>query len=386
MKPLVLVLVLLVFLRLTTTITAATPRFLSTAVGVTYTSSFSPAIPSPPPDKIAAAISSLHFRCVRLTDPEPNLIRSFSYTNTSLFLSIPNSFLFPLAANRSLALRWLYGHVLPFYPRSRISLISVGDDAVSAQLAPLILPAIRNVYLALRGLGIDKIAVSTTFSFVNAVTTPFPPSSALFQDPIGRLVIRPLLQFLQETNSSFLVKVYPYNMYRLNSEIPIGFALFQQHPFNFRDDTVTGVRYRNLFDMMVDAVIAAMAVAGHQNIPVIVAETGWPSSGGEVREVDASPEFAETYIKGLVGHLKSGLGGTPLRKEGGVKETYIFELADKNVKQEDDGSTRNWGILYPNLTRKYRHIDFSSDGSVNRAGFFMFVAVWFLIAGLLSLQ
>lgn len=57
-----------------------------------------------------------------------------------------------------------------------------------------------------------------------------------------------------------------------------------------------------------------MAVAGHENIPVGV---------------------AEMYIKGLVGHLRSGLG-TPLRKEG-VAETYIYELLDKDVKQ----GTRN---------------------------------------------
>ncbi|KAF2296212.1 hypothetical protein GH714_036758 [Hevea brasiliensis] len=284
---------------------------------------------------------------VRLPNPDANLIRSFSFTNTSLFLSIPNTFIIPLASNRSLALRWLYGHVLPFFPRSKISLISVGDDAVSSDLAPFLMPAIRNIYQALHDLGINKISVSTTFSFINAIATSFPPSSAMFQEPLGDLVIKPLLQFLEDSNSSFLVKIYPYNMYRINSEIPIGFTLFQEHPFNFRDDLMTGVRYRNLFDMMVDAVITSMAVAGHQNIPVVVAETGWPSSGGEYGEIDATPAYAETYIKGLVAHLRSGLG-TPLRKEG-VAETYIFELADKEVKQ----GTRNWGILYANMTKKY---------------------------------
>ncbi|XP_015581630.1 glucan endo-1,3-beta-glucosidase 2 [Ricinus communis] len=379
MKPLISFLLLLLFplLLTTTTAVAAHPHSLSTAIGVTYTSPFSQATPSPPPDKIAAAISTLHFHYLRLTNPEPNLIRSFAFTNTSLFLSIPNSFLLPLASNRSLALRWLYGHVLPFYPRSKISVISVGDDAVSSQLAPYLLPAIRNLHLALRDLGIKQISVSTTFSFVNLVTTPFPPSSAIFQEPMGELVIKPLLQFLEETNSSFLVKVYPYNMYRLNSEIPIGFALFHQHPFNFRDDLVTGVRYRNLFDMMVDAVITAMAVAGHQNIPVVVAETGWPSSGGAFREVDASPEFAEAYIKGLVGHLKSGLG-TPLRKEGGVKETYIFELADKDVKQQ---GSKSWGILYANFTKKYSDIDFSSNANADTAVLFL-EGICLLIVGL----
>uniref|UniRef100_A0A2C9VMA2 glucan endo-1,3-beta-D-glucosidase n=1 Tax=Manihot esculenta TaxID=3983 RepID=A0A2C9VMA2_MANES len=344
--------------------------------GVTFTSPFSPSTPSPPPDRIVAAVSALHFHRVRLPNSDPNLIRSFSFTNTSLFLSIPNTFLLPLASNRSLALRWLYGHVLPFYPRSMISMISVGDDAVSSELAPFLLPAIRNVHQALHDLGINKISVSTTFSFVNAVTTSFPPSSAMFQEPIGELVIKPLLQFLEDSNSSFLVKLYPYNMYRINSEIPIGFTLFQEHPFNFRDDLMTGVRYRNLFDMMVDAVITSMAVAGHQNIPVIVAETGWPSSGGEFGEVDATPAYAETYLKGLVAHLRSGMG-TPLRKEG-VAETYIFELADKDVKQ----GTRNWGILYANMTKKYK-IEFSGNDRTNVAAVFL-VAMILLVVGFLQ--
>nr|YP_010131406.1 hypothetical protein KQ580_mgp35 [Bruguiera sexangula]QPZ76279.1 hypothetical protein [Bruguiera sexangula] len=79
--------------------------------------------------------------------------------------------------------------------------------------------------------------------------------------------------------------------------------------------------------MMVDAVITSLAVAGHENIPVVVAETGWPSSGDDPGEVDATPAYAEMYIKGLVNHLRSGLG-TPLRKEG-VAETTIYELLDK---------------------------------------------------------
>ncbi|KAJ9175835.1 hypothetical protein P3X46_014347 [Hevea brasiliensis] len=354
----------------------ALPSSSSTAIGVTYISPFSPATPSPTPDRIAAAVSALHFRYVRLPNPDANLIRSFSFTNTSLFLSIPNTFIIPLASNRSLALRWLYGHVLPFFPRSKISLISVGDDAVSSDLAPFLMPAIRNIYQALHDLGINKISVSTTFSFINAIATSFPPSSAMFQEPLGDLVIKPLLQFLEDSNSSFLVKIYPYNMYRINSEIPIGFTLFQEHPFNFRDDLMTGVRYRNLFDMMVDAVITSMAVAGHQNIPVVVAETGWPSSGGEYGEIDATPAYAETYIKGLVAHLRSGLG-TPLRKEG-VAETYIFELADKEVKQ----GTRNWGILYANMTKKY-NIEFSGNGRTGVAVVFL-VAISFWVVGFLQ--
>ncbi|KAK4835784.1 hypothetical protein QYF36_014520 [Acer negundo] len=362
---------------------------LPTTIGVTY-STFSPPPtttaltrgtppPSPPPppspDRIAKTLTSLNFPSVRLPDSDPEIIRVFSYTNTSLLLSIPNALVPPLASNRSVALRWLYRHVLPFYPRSRISLISIGNDIFDTRpdFSPFLLPAIRNVYLALRDLGIKKIPVSTTFSFFDVITTAFPPSSALFREPAGSLVIKPLLQFLDDTNSSFLINLYPYNMYRLNSEIPIGFALFQDYPFNFRDDLITGVRYKNLFDMMVDAVITAMAVSGHENVPVVVAETGWPSSGGDSTEVDATPAFAEMYLKGLMGHLRSG-SGTPLRKEG-VAEAYIYELVDKEVK-----GMRSWGILYKNLTRKYNSIVYSGGGGSSEIrGLLKILVVGFLM-------
>jgi len=129
--------------------------------------------------------------------------------------------------------------------------------------------------------------------------------------------------------------------------------------------------------MMVDAVVSALAVAGHENLPVIVAETGWPSTGGDQTEVDAKLEYAEMYIRGLVGHLRSGVG-TPLRKEG-VSQAYIFELMDKdNVKQ----GTRNWGLLYANMSKKY-HVEFSGCGGigVGRVLSMHVCLVWWLLVG-----
>jgi hypothetical protein len=255
----------------------------------------------------------------------------------------------PIANNRSIARAWIYTHVLPFYPRAKITTISVGNAFLDVYPESInnLLPAITNVHVSLRDLGIRKISVSTSFSFVTTVLSPFPPSSATFQEPPGVNLIGPLLQFLSDTNSSFLINLYPYNLYRLRPEIPLGIALFQEHPFNFRDDFTTGVRYRNLFDIMVDAVVSSMAFAGYETIPVIVTETGWPSAGNEL---DANSGYAEIYLRGLVKHLKSG-AGTPLLKDG-VKAVYLYELFDK------DGSGRNWGILYPNGSTKYR-IDFS---------------------------
>ncbi|XP_075512581.1 glucan endo-1,3-beta-glucosidase-like [Primulina tabacum] len=340
----------------------------ATTIGVTY-NTMTPDVP--PPDHVVPALQSLKISAVRLLNPSPAAVRSFAYTNISLLLYVPNNLIPSFAANRSAADLWLYSHVLPYHPRTRISLISVGSDAIidvattysTLDPSSILLSAMQNLHLSLRDLGIHTIRVSTTFSFFDIMTTSFPPSSAEFQEPISSLILRPLLQFLVETNSSLLINLYPYNVYRINYDIPIGFALFQENPFNFRDDVVTGVRYRNLFDMMVDGVIAAMAVAWQENIPVIVTETGWPSE----TEAQAVGNYAEMYLKGLVKHLRSGIG-TPLRKEG-VTEAYIYELFDESHSEYNgtcdyasmrEGAGQHWGIMHPNLTMKYK-VDFSAS-------------------------
>ncbi|XAR71960.1 Glucan endo-1,3-beta-D-glucosidase [Bertholletia excelsa] len=331
---------------------------LPASIGVNYR----PTMTTPPPDRVAAALQSLKIAAVRIPgDSEPAAIRAFSYTNISILLSVPNRLVPAIASNRSAAELWLYTHVVPFYPRAPIAIISVGTDVASAasDLTDLLLPAVRNVHFCLRDLGLRRISVSSTFSFLNVMTTAFPPSSAEFQEPLAGVIIKPLLQFLAETNSSFLINLHPYSVYRLNREIPIGYTLFQEQQFNFRDDIITGVRYRNLFDVMVDAVISAMTVAGHESIPLVVTETGWPSSGGP-EEPEASQIYAEMYVKGLIDHLKSGLG-TPLRKEG-VAQTYIYELFDGDPNHTSE--PRQWGLLYQNMTKKY-NIDFSAGSRID---------------------
>lgn len=331
----------------------------ATTVGVTYST---PAIGNTPksrsPEFLVDTVSALKIPLVRLPDPSPSSIRAFLYSNVTLLLSIPNALIPSLAANRSTALTWLYIHVVPFHPRARISAISVGNNVLDAHTnyRDLVFPAVQNVDTVLHDLGVGDIAVSTTFSFFNIMTDAFPPSFATFQEQFSKVLIHPLLDFLEATNSSFMVNIYPYNLYRLHCEIPLGFALFQENSYMYRDDRNTGVRYWNLFDMMVDAVVTAMSVAGHHNIPVVVAETGWPSSSTDASEMDATEAYSAMYVKGLLRHVRSGVG-TPLKKEG-VAEAYVYELVD----EEQNSSTRNWGILYSNLTAKYPIKFFSTSG------------------------
>ncbi|XP_058100132.1 glucan endo-1,3-beta-glucosidase 2-like [Magnolia sinica] len=314
------------------------------SIGITY--SRHPTSDLPRHDHVISTLQSLGVAHVRLLDPDPEIVRAFSNSGISLLLSIPNTYIHAIAANQTSAIQWLYIHVVPFYPQANITTISVGNDILTSfpELSTSLLPAIRNVYIALRKLGIRKISVSTTHSF-DVITSPFPPSAAEFRKPAAEWIMKPLLDFIYATNSSFLINAYPYKLCRSNVQVPTRYALFLNFPEK---------QCWNLFDMMVDAVISAIHKAGHKDIPVVVTETGWPSDG-DATEPRANKLFAKMYNAGLVKHLRSGLG-TPLRKEG-AKETYIFELLDDETKQGPE-SDRHWGIFNRNMRMKYK-IDFS---------------------------
>ncbi|GAB2299873.1 hypothetical protein Dimus_033924 [Dionaea muscipula] len=158
------------------------------------------------------------------------------------------------------------------------------------------------------------MAVSTTFSFVNILTTAFPPSAAEFIEPLNGLIIKPLLEFLQETNYSFFTNLH------INPRHDCGWT---------------------------------------REYPVVVAETGWTSVG---KEADVNQLYAEIFLRVLVRHLRSGWG-TLLRKEG-VEEAYAYELVDKqNNRMARGAPAQHQGVLYPNLTKKYDP-DFGSSSMV----------------------
>ncbi|CAM8952565.1 unnamed protein product [Rhodiola kirilowii] len=113
-----------------------------TNIGVTYTTSPSTA------DDVAKLAESLKLSAVRLPDANPTVIQSFTFTNVLLMLTIPNSMIPAIAANRSNAAQWLFVHVVPYYPRARISTISVGNDVLDASqdLSEFVMQAIENIH------------------------------------------------------------------------------------------------------------------------------------------------------------------------------------------------------------------------------------------------
>ncbi|KAG7536100.1 Glycoside hydrolase family 17 [Arabidopsis suecica] len=276
--------------------------------------------------RIAAKFVSMKIPSVRLLDSNPAVISAFAYTNVSLLLSVPNTLVPILASNRSLAMRWVHIHVLPFHRRTKISTISVGNELItySPEVSPFfLLRAMQNVHKSLSDLRIYGISVSTTFSFLDII-----PSSAAQLNKSEAINISPILQFLEETDSSLLISFCPYNVFRSRCSNPIGIDLFKKLPLNFREDLTTGVK---LFDMMVDVVIGSMAVRGHENLPVIVAETGLPRSGiNDASEFHARWIYSELWLKELIARLSKQTVSQPLSKLT-VSEVYLYELVEKDA-------------------------------------------------------
>ncbi|CAA7060705.1 unnamed protein product [Microthlaspi erraticum] len=281
---------------------------------------------------------------VRLLDSTPAMIRAFAYRNVSLFLCVPNPLVPVFALNRSVATHWVHSHVLPFYLYTKISIISVGNDALSdsPDVSPFLLRAMQNLRRSLKEIRIYKISVSTTFSFSSIIPNAFPPSSARFQQPNGEVILRPILRFLEKTNSPFLINLYPY-IYKSTCSSTIGFALFDDSALSVTTDPSTRVRYRSLFHVMYDALVMSLGAMGHGTLPIIISETGWPSSGNDAGDVDATFLYSTMFLSSLNDHLKN----PSVRKEGPL-EVYIFEFVD------NEQGVRRWGLLYQNLTAKYR--------------------------------
>ncbi|GBG85597.1 hypothetical protein CBR_g40325 [Chara braunii] len=236
-----------------------------------------------------------------------------------------------------------------------ISTIAVGNEVLLPEHGTTywatIVPAMRNVYTALQDFGLHtSIKVITPLNF-NALQATYPPSAGAFnQSYMG--TIKPLLQFLNETGSSFMVNIYPFYPTRdPNNNIVLDFALGV--PGSKVDtDPVSGLSYTNMIDMMMDALAIAIEKEGFHGMPVAIGEVGWPTGGHQI----ATVANAEKFNNYLVGQLMSKKG-TPKRPGAqGWMQVYIFELLDEDLKPYTDlngAFERHWGMYYMNGTGKY---------------------------------
>ncbi|XP_047092326.1 glucan endo-1,3-beta-glucosidase 7-like [Lolium rigidum] len=338
-RPLLLPLLLLGFLLLAHVPSAAPQSF----IGINYGDV---ADNLPPPASTARLLKSTTIGKVRLYRTDPAVVSAFAGTGISLLLGAANGDIPNFASSPSAAAAWVASH-LPSTSSPAINGISVGNEVLfadDATLAAQLVPALQNVYDALPPNSSIKVS---TVNAMDVLASSDPPSSGAFK-PALAAALDPLLAFLSKTGSPFLVNPYPYFAYQDDPRPDtLAFCLFQ--PNAGRPDAGSGLTYTSMFDAQVDAVRAALDAKGYKDVEVVVAETGWPHSGG-ADEAGASVENARAFVSGLVSHLRS-MVGTP-RMPGKSVDTYLFAVYDEDLKP-GKASEKSFGLFQTTLTETY---------------------------------
>ncbi|CAM6097139.1 unnamed protein product [Calypogeia fissa] len=304
----------------------------------------------PTPAQAVALIQSLQVTRVRIFDANPAVIQAFADSGIDVSITIDNNDLTGIALSQNTSDAWVAANVLPYVPATNISGISVGSEVIfsDANISAFLVPAMENVYISLRKNNLASTIQVTTSNAMNVLSVSYPPSSGAFEPTIATSVIVPLLEFLAQTRGPFLLNSYPYYAYVADPNgIQLAYALFS--PNNGIVDSNNQLQYTNLLDAQLDAVYTAMKGLNFTDIPIEIAETGWPSRG-DASETAASIVNAKTYNQNLINHIGNS-PGTPLQP-GVTFQTYIFSLYNEDDKL-GPSSERNFGIYNADGTAVY---------------------------------
>ncbi|KAJ0986386.1 hypothetical protein J5N97_004742 [Dioscorea zingiberensis] len=314
----------------------------------------------PTPDKVAQLVQLHKIKYVRIYDANIQVLKAFANTGVELMIGVPNSDLLPYSQYQSNVDTWLKNNILPYYPATMITYITVGAEVSEspANVSALLVPAMVNVQNALKKAGLHKrIKVSTTHS-LGVMSRSFPPSAGALNSKYA-FFLKPLLEFLVENQSPFMVDIYPYYAYRdSTSNVSLDYALFSSSQDVI--DPNTGLVYTNMFDAQLDAIFFALMALNFRTLKIMVTETGWPSKGA-TKETAATPDNAQTYNTNLIRHVINDTG-TPA-KPGEEIDVYIFSMFNENRKPGME-SERNWGLFYPDQTSVYS-LDWTGRGNVD---------------------
>ncbi|KAL4556883.1 hypothetical protein LXL04_035049 [Taraxacum kok-saghyz] len=300
----------------------------------------------PPPATVARFLkTNTIIDRIRIFDVNPDIIKAFAGTDILVSVTVPNGDI-PSLTDPWNARRWVNSNIKPFYPATKIHYICVGTEVLHwgpQNIVDNLVPAMRVLHAALVKAGIEDIKISSPHS-LSILSSSTPPSNASFRHGWDVGTLAPMLRFHRQTKSGFMVNPYTYYGYTPALE---NFCLFK--PNNGLFDKVTGKRYTNQFDQLMDAVYVSMKKLGYPDVDIIVAETGWPS-GGDPQNSHANPGNAAAYNGGVMKKADSGVG-TPLMP-GRKFETYIFSLFNENLKGPSLDE-KNFGLFRPDFTQVY---------------------------------
>ncbi|XP_042401445.1 glucan endo-1,3-beta-glucosidase-like [Zingiber officinale] len=294
----------------------------------------------PPPAEVVAMFKSKGIGSMRIYDPNHDILGALAGSGIALTIGPLNQDIRSMAADYAAAQAWVAAHIQPYVKTVNFRYINIGNEIIPDPLAQFILPAMNNVQKALFSSNINHIKVSTSVS-ASVLGASFPPSNGHFHDQAAA-ILNPIVQFLVAHGSPLLVNIYPYYAYASQpDQIPLSYALFNSTGVVMRDGNLG---YQNLFDAMVDTLVAALEKAGGGNVGLVVSEIGWPSNGG----FGANADSARVFNKNLINHASKG---TP-RRPGVPIETYLFAMFNENQKGPAE-IEKFFGLFYPDKTPVY---------------------------------
>ncbi|XP_050206993.1 glucan endo-1,3-beta-glucosidase-like [Mercurialis annua] len=300
----------------------------------------------PPPPTVVKLLTSKGIKNVRIFDTDPETLKAFSGSGISLMVGVPNEVLPFLAnGNANNSLQWLESNIFAHIHHEQIKYIAVGNEVFLKDpfYTTYVVPAILNLYEALTMVNLGKTIKLSSPQAASVLLSSYPPSSAKF-DPYVESSLVPLLQFLYDSRSPFMVNVYPYISYVNNlKNVNINYALFKSKDHPMRDGDLT---YTGLFDASIDSFVYAMEKEGFPGVKVVVSETGWPTAGGEGASVENALIYNEEMVRKVVRDV-----GTPKRPKE-MLETYLFDIFDENQKSGQEYE-KHFGLFGVNGNNVY---------------------------------
>lgn len=206
----------------------------------------------PLPEAAVKLLQSTTIGKVRLYGADPAIIRALANSGIGIVIGAANGDIPSLASGPAAAAQWISANVLPYYPASNITLITVGNEVMTSgdrNLISQLVPAMRNVQSALSSASLGgKVRVSTVHSMA-VLTQSDPPSSGSF-NPELQPTLKQMLAFLKDNKSPFTINPYPFFAYQTDPRPEtLAFCLFQ--PNSGRVDSGNGKLYTNMFDAQV---------------------------------------------------------------------------------------------------------------------------------------
>ncbi|KAK4763596.1 hypothetical protein SAY87_013034 [Trapa incisa] len=306
----------------------------------------------PSASDIVSILQTHEITHVRLYDADLHMLKALSNSGIDVIVGVTNEEVLGIGLSPSTAAAWISKNVAAYLPSTNITYIAVGSEVLTSipNAGRVLIYAMNNLHKALVASNLNfQVKVSAPQS-MNLIPKAFPPSTATFNSSSNSTIYQ-LLQFLKNTNSSYMLNGYPYHGFiEGNGIFPLDYSLFRPlPPVKQIVDPNTLFHYNSMLDAMVDATYYSIGALSFSGIPVMVTETGWPSSGG-VNEPDATAENAQAFNDNLIRRVLNGTG-PPGHSELPVS-AYIYELFNED-KRSGPVSEKNWGVLFTNGTAVY---------------------------------